>query len=126
MSSGSTELQGFPAEHARATRDAPARIRVLDSLLTRAAAGSPGPAALDSAFRASIPDGGHALGHFLAAAIERELGAERLRATALNRFDFITAYQAAALRRPAAYPPFHEAAMAYFADLTRRYQATGR
>lgn len=72
-----------------------ARVAQVPAWLTRIAnAGT--PAARDSALQASIDDGGHATGQYMATAIMRALGRDSLVAVVGDRFAFVEAYARAA------------------------------
>lgn len=61
-------------------------------------AGAATPAARDSALRASMEDGGHAMGQYMATVIDRGLGRAALVAVVGDRFAFAEAYARAAPR----------------------------
>lgn len=73
------------------------RMAQVPAALTRIANAST-PAARDSALQASIDDGGHATGHYMATAILRTLGRDSLVAVVGDRFAFAEAYARAAPR----------------------------
>jgi hypothetical protein len=113
----------FALGHAALLRDAPAALRRIDSAVAAYTRGSLSAAALDSLFDASIPDGGHALGQFMASAIDRDLGRVELLDATRSRFRFITLYNQAARTHLREYPVLSEMAMQYFARLGREFGA---
>lgn len=107
----------FARTHADRLRAAPAVLVRLDSAWRAAPVSRESDAALDSLLDTSIDDGGHALGQFMATAIDRVLGRRELLAAVESRFAFVERYQRAAMMRPREYPPFSDATMRRFAAL---------
>lgn len=83
----------FLRDHAARVARAPALLAAIDRATT--------PEARVAALRASVDDGGHALGHYMATAIERTLGRAALVDVVGRRFAFFEAYVQAS-SRPAA------------------------
>lgn len=78
-------------DHAARLANVPAMLAAIDR--------APTPEARADALRASVDDGGHALGHYMAAAIERTLGRDTLVAVVGRRFAFFDAYVQASARQ---------------------------
>jgi hypothetical protein len=108
-----TVSEGFPREHAMRLADSRRVLDLVDSAISRRHRGEISDADLTAALEASIPDGAHALGQYLAMAIEAELGRAGIVAAAASRFTFIKSYQRAAFARPAQFRAFSPDAVAY-------------
>lgn len=104
---------GFPREHGERLADSPRVLALVDSAMSRRHRGEITEAELTTVLEAAIPDGAHALGQYLALAIEAHEGRAGIVTAAASRFTFITSYQRAALARPAQFRAFSREAVAY-------------
>lgn len=107
---------GFALEHATRMLASSTVLATVDSALTaRRRADVLGSAAADSALRRvlepAIPDGGHALGQYMALAIERHGGRAAIVNATTSRAAFLSAYQQAALAPGSFARPFSRDAM---------------
>jgi hypothetical protein len=112
---------GFPREHAERMQAGRETLAAVEAAILRRMRGEGTDAELASALQASIPDGAHALGQYMALAIEVAEGRAAIVEATRSRFGFIRAYQRAALSRAAQFRPFDEAVMRYVDDLARTW-----
>ncbi len=119
----SSTLEGFPREHAARIGAARITLGRVDVALAALALGTLSDSAAMVVLDSSIADGGHAMGQYMALAIEAREGRAGIRAVSTNRFDFVRAYQRAATASPRTFAPFGETAMAYFDRLAERFSS---
>jgi hypothetical protein len=112
---------GFPREHAERMQAGREALAAVETAVLRRVRGEGTDAELASALQASIPDGAHALGQYMALAIEVAEGRAAIVEATRSRFGFVRAYQRAALSRPAQFRPFDAAVMSYVDELARAW-----
>lgn len=104
---------GFPREHAERLQAGAETLTKVEAAILRRVRGEATDAELTTALQESIPDGGHALGQYMALAIETAGGRSAVIEATQSRFTFIRAYQRAALARPRQFRPFDAAVMGH-------------
>jgi hypothetical protein len=116
-------VSGFALEHATRVLSAPAVLAIVDRALVARRRAASGSAAADSVLRnaleAAIPDGGHALGQYMAFVIEQHGGRSAIIRATTSRVLFLRAYQEAAMAPGSIARPFSSEAMAHVLDVER-------
>lgn len=96
-------------------------IRTMDGLLARMAGLRTGRGELGEQLSKAVPQSGHPTGLFMAGLILEELGRDVLVQTVANPFEFFRLYNAAAKKRGGDIPRFSEIALAFLANLEKRF-----